>query len=227
MSWETMEGIVVQVAPFQEVDALYTVYTPSLGLVKLVHNFALTSSGRKKGVLSPLNQAEFVYRKTSSELLTCKEFTILEPHTKLRENLIWMEAGGHLLQVVRQTQPFGKSSPKLYQLLLAYLDNIPKVDDPKILIASFKLKVLRYEGLIAFDNRCCLCDKLLDEMDYDLGQFYCAEHAPQEGLHFNVEESQIVFVLALTRSLSDLKLLLLDATLEAKIDILFKQLATA
>ncbi len=198
--WKRSEGIVMQVLPFQDADAIFTVYTHDLGFAKFVLKYALSSRQRGKGVPSPLALTEFIYRPTSGELLSCKEATVLDSFHALRKNLSLIEAGGALLKALYQTQPLGKVSDKLYKLLLVYLDKLPQVEDPKVLVASFKLKILRYEGVLTFHNQ------NLDHL---------------EGFH--PEEAKMLFVMALTQSLGDLKPLLLTAPLEEKIDQLFKE----
>jgi DNA repair protein RecO (recombination protein O) len=224
MEYDRTEGIVMQVLPFQEKDAIFTVYTPDLGIVKFFLKYAYSS--QKKGALpSPLTLAELIYRKSSSDLLNCKEASILESFPKLREKLSCMEAGGNLLQALRQSQPPGKPSPPLYQLLVTYLGKLTQVDDPRILAASFKLKILRYEGVLAFSNRCGVCHQLLKNLFFYDGEFFCLDDAPEGAIEFEVEEGQMLFVMGLTQSFSDLKHLLLTTKLEGKVDRVFHRFA--
>lgn len=223
MEWLRTEGIVMQMIPFQDADAIFTAYTPDLGFAKFVLKYAMSSRQREKGVPSPLTLTEFIYRRTNSDLFSCKEASVLETFNALRDRLNLMEAGGLLLQALHQSQPPGKASDKLYRLLLAYLDKLPQVDDPKVLVGSFKLKILRYEGVLVFRNQCSACDALLNDMYYSFGDFFCPVHRPEGGIHFDPEEAKMVFVMGLAQSLVDLKHLVLTTTLEEKVDFLFKE----
>lgn len=223
MQLEQTEGIVIQITPFQDADAIYTVYTPFMGIARFVMKYGLSSRMRSKGAPTVLTKAEFIFRRGKSDLLSCKEATILEAFPRIRESLERMESAGQMLLALRQCQPPGKDSPILYQLLNIYLEKLSEVEDSRVLAASFKLKILRYEGLIAYNDLCSRCKSSLTDFSFHDGEFFCPQHAPEGSIYFDVEESKMFFVLGLSQSLNDLKTLVLTNILEGKINAIFEE----
>ncbi len=223
MQLEQTEGIVMQVTPFQDADAIYTVYTPSMGVAKFVMKYGLSSRMRSKGAPTVLTKAEFIFRRGKSDLLSCKEATILEAYPRIRDSLDRMESAGQMLIALRQCQPPGKDSPILYQLLNIYLEKLSEVEDPRILAASFKLKILRYEGLLAYSDLCTSCKGTFADFNFCDGEFFCPQHQPKGSNYFDQEESKMFFVLGLSQSLNDLKTLALTNILEGKINAIFEE----
>jgi len=55
-----------------------------------------------------------------------------------------------MVKIILKTQLPGKPSPKLYELLLAYLSQLPNFTDVTPLMTSFYLKLLTHEGLVSW-----------------------------------------------------------------------------
>lgn len=151
MSYIRIEGLIIREFPFQEYDRIVSLFTPIEGLIKL---FVKGSRLTKKGHCHPtaaLNVVEAVYTQGRSELYPCRQIEVINNNLKLRQNLPTLEAACDMLQTILSTQLPGKAAPELYQLLLIYIKKLPEMKDPHILSCSFRLKTLRYEGLLNID----------------------------------------------------------------------------
>jgi DNA repair protein RecO len=202
----TTEGIILNTLPFQDYHQILTVFSKELGMIKLIVKYALRGKGRGS---DPLTQAEFVLHQKSSELFQCKEISPIDHFLPIRQSILHLEAACALLHALKTSQFPHKPALKLYELLSIYLKMVPSFDNPHLLAASFRLKILRYEGLIAFNP---LETEFQPPIEYPL---------------FDSFEYQTILVLALSRSTVFLERLMLTPTLQKKIEILFETLITA
>ncbi len=195
MSYTRVEGLIIREIPFQDYDRILSLFTPTEGLIKLF----VKGSGRVKEGNShrtaPLNIVEVVYTQGRTELYPCREITVINNQLQLRKNLSVLESACDMLQTILSTQLPGKSAPELYQLLLIYLRKLPEVGNPNILSTSFRLKTLRYEGLL----------------DYNAFK------------DLKTEEKQLIEVLSLCRDLKLLALIDIEESLTFKIKDFFLQ----
>ena len=83
---------------------------------------------------------------------------MIDEHLILRNKLSSLQAAGQLAQAILHSQLPGKPTPQLYLLFRAYFKQIHAFEDPANLIVSFKLKLLKHEGLMALSPTCSLCD---------------------------------------------------------------------
>ncbi|NGX42711.1 MAG: DNA repair protein RecO [Chlamydiae bacterium] len=217
------EGVILHALDFQEYDQILTVFSADQGLVKFIVKKA-HSIHRKKGVTTtPLTRAEFVYRKGNSDLLSCREISVIDQHLKLRKNLESLEAACGLIQAIQKSQFQGKPAPLLYQLLLRYLDAIPLFSSPEILEVSFRLKLVRHEGYLALSDQCATCKAPLSVMHLIQGENFCEKHAMGRGFSFSEEETRLFILLAFCRSLSELQLFPLPLGFHEKVHQFFDE----
>jgi DNA repair protein RecO len=138
------EGIILHMIPYRNYDQIVTVFTKDRGILKLFCKKGKTQSHR----YTPLTKVEFVYIEKQSELCQCEEISPVQSYLYLRNHLIHLEAGCRLIHAIHQSQWVGREAPLLYDLLTYYLDKIPELNDPFILVASFRLKILSHDGLL-------------------------------------------------------------------------------
>jgi DNA repair protein RecO len=136
---EKISGLLLQSIPYLGQKKILKIFTPD-GLLSL---FAKTSS------LSPFCLAEWVYQKTLKEIYPLKDSTLLDPLLQLRQNYATLSAAGSIARDLLRSQLPNKKAPELFQLACLYLRNLSNA--PAILAASFRLKLLVYEGLLAPD----------------------------------------------------------------------------
>lgn len=136
------EGITLHMIPFKNSDQIITLFSPE-GVLKL-----FCHRGKSKQRFTPLMKVEAVYKDSGNELFPCQEISLLNSYQALRNNLTHLQVACDLLKTINASQFLGKPAPLLYQLLTFYLDKIPLIENPFVLSASFKLKVLKHEGLL-------------------------------------------------------------------------------
>lgn len=144
-----VEGVILHHIAYGNEDQILTVFTPTQGVLKF-----FCKKGRAKGKdkrWSPLTMVDIVYKEKQSELFACEEISILHSFLKLRKEFAFLQAGCDLIRTVYMSQMIGRPAPMLYQLLLHYLEKIPLTVDPSVIVASFKLKTLRHEGVLPVD----------------------------------------------------------------------------
>jgi len=146
------EGVIVNAFAFKDFDRIIHVFTPDDGLIKLVVKGAFSTKQGKGNTSAPLTHVEVIYTAGNSELGLCREISVLNHFLGLRKQLPILQAACDMLQAVASTQQPGKASPALYQLLTAYLAQLPKAVDPQAILASFRLKTLRHEGLLDIEE---------------------------------------------------------------------------
>lgn len=140
------EGVILQSLDFQDYHQILTVFTRDEGLVKLITK---RSYGKRQGTFTtPLTQAEFIYKAGNAEIFKCQEVSIIHQHLGLRQNLVTLEAACEILKAILLTQLLHATAPQLYALLVLYLTRMPLFEDPHAITASFRLKLLKHEGLL-------------------------------------------------------------------------------
>ncbi|HSX10176.1 MAG TPA: hypothetical protein VLF94_00450 [Chlamydiales bacterium] len=137
---EKVPGLLLQVIPYLGQKKILKVFTPE-GLVSL---FA------KSTPLTPFCLAEWVYRKTDTEMHPLLDTTLLDPLSELRQNYSVISAAGAMAKDLLRSQLPGKKAPALYQLASLYFRKLPAA--PATLVASFRLKLLLHEGLLSPDR---------------------------------------------------------------------------
>lgn len=199
MTIHRIPGVVLNTIPQKEYDILFTLFTPA-GLMKF---YAKGGSGNRRGLkslLTPLTEAEIVFKESVREIHTCLEGSPLNIHLSLRERLDNLQAAGDMVQAILASQWLGKPAPDLYNLLVYSLNKIPQARDPWVLAMSFRLKILRHDGLWDFD-------------------------IPEPLWHgITAEEQQLTIRLATSRVWSELKELQLSPQIRESITQFFRQL---
>lgn len=192
MHEERTQGIVLRSLDYKDNQRIVTGFTP-IGLISLI----VKGIAKKNSALTtPFCEAEFVLKKGRSDLWLFLDGTVLNSHLSLREKLPSLQAAGSMAQVILSSQLPGKSSYDLYSLFRAYLQQIPSFESPASLVASFQLKLLGYEGLLA--------------------------PPLEEGFSFSQEEWPLLQQLYHAKQYSALRSLVLPAHMPQKIDIFFK-----
>ena len=223
MQKRQIEGIVVHTIPFKDYDRIVTLFAPHEGLIKLVAK-GVNKKGKGYG-MEPLAFIEVLCSEGRSGLYTCYESAVLDSHLPLRSSLSVLNAACDMLQTISATQQPGKPAVELFQLLTASFMRLPATDYPATLASSFRLKTLRFEGLISPHFYCAACGISLNEKSfYGEGGAYCELHAPQESVFFTQEEQDLFLLLAFCRDFALLRDLPLNETFHSKICHLFDQL---
>jgi DNA repair protein RecO (recombination protein O) len=211
------EGVILQTINFQDYDQILSIFSPDLGIEKIFvkNSYRLL---RKERAPSLLTQCEFIYRQGKSSFLTCDEFSILNYYLRLRKDFATLQAACDLLRLIQRSQLPGKPAPLLYKLLLKYLEGLDTLPDPRLVVASFRLKLMRHEGVLNLTNFCQTCQKTLSSFYFSRGECFCSTHSPRDAFLFSSQETALLQLLAYCRSLKELIPLSFSSDLEKKID---------
>ncbi|MEI8365255.1 MAG: DNA repair protein RecO [Parachlamydiaceae bacterium] len=218
----TTQGVIIGALPFREYDCILSLFTPYEGLIKLFSKGAYRK-GKAASPVSPLTQIEVIYAKGRTELHPCHEITAINHNLPLRQNLAVLQTACEMLHAIKVTQQPGKPAPELYQLFLTYLHKLPAVASPVALGASFRLKLLRHEGLIGMLSHCAVCGTMLDKAWIYEGEVFCHLHHPSHATVVDTEEYDLALVLLYSREFSLLTSLTISPELAEKINGIFEE----
>lgn len=216
-----VEGIILKVIPFGDYDQILSLFTAEIGLVKL---FIKGSRSRKRGlqgICIPLTGVEAIYKEKNSELFGCQEMTLIESYRFLRNDLNYLKAACDMLNAVESTQLPCKPAPQLYALLLYFLARIPDCTDLAALTASFRLKLLRHEGLITFPLECLFCQATLKNAFHFQGETFCEAHRTAGTVEFEEEEVRLLEHLATCQSFQGIAETVLTEQFKSKFAYVF------
>lgn len=217
------EGIVIQAVAFRDYDQIVTLFTPDNGLVKAILKGSNRKGRKSGGPCSPLTRIELSWTDGKGEIGRGEEFFTTHHYAALRQNLVLLEAGCDLLRAIQQSQFVGKASPDLYKLLLYYLDKLSTSPDPAVVTASFRLKLLKHEGLLSIPFHCFACQEPLKDAFYHSGAVFCAKHRPPMGILLSMDETTLMESLANCQSYSSLVKIILTPSLSKKITTFFSE----
>lgn len=219
MTQPPTEAIVLNATPFQDHHQIVSFFTPNLGLCKGICLYSKSPKNARFGIFAPLHHVEVIFRESKNDLLKIQAGSLLNAHPFLRTSYDALEAALALLAGVLKSQFPHKPAPLLFQLLKSYLEMFKEARSPKALLASFQLKLLRHEGLLAVTNSCGLCQEEPASIAIHEGQVVCSSHSNTSGL--TEEETALFYALALSTSTGLLKELEVQDGLAMKVHSLF------
>ena len=212
-------GVILSSAPYRERDALLSLFTEK-GLMRMVVTGANRRRQRKQ--TAPFTQGEFTYVQGRDTLHTCKEITPHTMHLPLRSCYTTLAAACTIARALKLSQLPEKAAPRLFSLLVAYLDALPHAVHAATLAASFQLKLLSHDGLLLLSNRCTACNSTInDAFHYYGGEPFCRFHAPFGAFLFSQQEGQLLLTLATSRSFREVGAIALPPQLTQRITAFF------
>ena len=222
------EGIILRVIPFNDYDQIASIFTPEVGLIKILHKGGRNKHRKEKISCMPLMRVEIAYREKKGEIFACDALHCIEMFPLLRTDLPSLETACDLLQVILDSQLMGKGAPQLYALLCYYLKKIPQTTHPSLLSASFRLKLLKHDGMVSFPFICCECRQFLqNEAFIRDAEGWCAVHRPPGSECWNSKELQIIYQLAEGQSYKEMCSVDMSPELHSKIALFFKRSLSA
>lgn len=148
MESSRVEAIILHTLRYGDSDQIVTAFTPERGVIKLIFKQPKRAS-RDMPMISALSRVEIVYVKGRGELYLGREVMIIDNYSSLRNSLACIQAGCDLLEIVRVSQNGEHPVPLLYRLLCTYLQHLSAFVDTDCALTSFRLKVLKHEGLLS------------------------------------------------------------------------------
>ncbi len=206
---EKIEGIVLRSTDYKEGQRILTLFTRDAGLFTLLVKNLHKRPTSLIALSSMLAQGEFVLIRKGKDLWEIVEGMIHDGHFGLRCNLIYMECAGHLARMILSSQLPGRPAPLLYDLLLSYLSHLTKYQDPRSLVVSFQLKLLRHEGILDITKLCTQC-KIHPPRYLAKGESLCSLHATTGARPFTEDEWNTLYALLHGRNFSKIAPLSID-----------------
>ncbi|MCB1107906.1 MAG: DNA repair protein RecO [Chlamydiia bacterium] len=214
-----IEGVVLKTIPHKENDRVVTLLTLDSGVINLYVRGLSKKRTTLVNLTTPFCHGEFVIKKGKSDLYLFLDGTILNLHLPLRRSYRHLEVGGKMVQAILKTQLPGKNAPALCQMFLTFLKKLPDTCFPEGLWATFQLKLLKHEGLLAITPNCLLCTAPASQILN--GESRCMECG--SGLPFSKEDWKMLHALFKTRSLAPLLSVELPSSLLNGIDTCFRR----
>jgi len=219
METEKIEGIVLRSQDYKESHRIITLFTPD-GLISLIVRGISRKNSRLLSLTTPFCNAEYLYRKGRSELFSFRDGTVLDDHFSLRGSLKSLQLAGSLANAILTSQMTGKPAPALYVLYKAYHKQASHFTNPDVLLASFYLKLLKYEGLLTISTHCAQCESPHPLRLYE-GESFCSNHNIPTGFSFTPSEWELLLLLDNSMQFSSLHNLTIPPSLSQKISTLF------
>ncbi len=164
---EKTEGIVLRSLDYKERERIVTLFTKEAGLISLIIKGLSKKNFHLLSLSTPFCCAEFIYTKGRSDLYRFQDGSLLEGYPLLRTKWNHLKTAASLTQNILHSQLPGKSAPLLYALFNTCLKQIAHFEDPAPLVASFTLKLLAHEGLIATTQLPTLFQELLATRSFE------------------------------------------------------------
>ncbi len=218
-------GLILSSLNFQDFDRIISVFTQKEGIIKLLVKGANRPKSLRTGFCLPLTLANFYFRKAKGELYHFKEAKLINAYFPIRNNLDALKTAGEIIQHIKSTQMPSEPSPALFSLVVAYLKQIALFTCPlPLLMSSFKIKLLKYDGLFSISTECSRCKQPLREIAFHRGEVYCAHHNPKQIIAFLSKEWELLRILFNFRNFREISNLKVSDDLLKKINQLITQL---
>jgi DNA repair protein RecO (recombination protein O) len=221
--FQSAEGIILKVIPFRDYDQILVIFTQEAGLIKVLTKKNRSKKGAKDRYM-PLTKVEVIYQEKQGEIFNCQEVAILDIYRNLRTELSHLQVACDLLQILYQTQLLGKPAPQLFALVEFFLKKIPQTKFPDILTLSFRLKLLKHEGILTSPLVCSVCVDALNTLAFFYkGEWFCPKHYPFNSSALDEKELKIFYHLLDSKHYQDLAEMSIFPQTKIKIEKYFKE----
>ena len=161
-----MKGIVLNVLRLGEGHKLITFLTDSRGKVKGVARGARKPRSRFGAALEPFTHCHLIlFEKRPTILLRLNQADIIHSFYRIRDDLEKIIVAARMVKVVTALVPEGEANPRVFNLLLAGLDQVNRTQNGERgaklewLLRAFEIRCLKHAGYQARWDRCLRCLK--------------------------------------------------------------------
>ncbi len=212
---KTEEGVLLQTIPYLRDQRIIKVFTETHGLISL-----LVPKKSLHFLTDPFLIGEWIYEKGKNDLYRLIDGTVTDSLSHLRIEFSFLQAAGEIAQDLLKTQYPEKKGKDLYRLVTVYLKKLKNPLFPTTLLASFRLKLLLHDGLLAFERKCNQCDKKASLIER--GESLCEEHVSLDSVAFSPAEWEILETLLTVRQFQQIEKTEVSEVLGRKIKNLFE-----
>src|SRR5215212_6174272 len=115
---ERASGLILRTRSLTETSLIVQWLTPDLGRIATVAKGARRPKSPFRGKLDLFYEADFSFaRSRKSDLYNLREVALCDTHSKLRENLGWIQQASYFTTLVEQTTETETPLPKIFQLV--------------------------------------------------------------------------------------------------------------
>ena len=164
------EGVILRTYKLGEADRIIVAMTTSNGKVRAVAKGVRKTASKFGSRLEPLAHVSLMLWRGRGELDVVNQVEVVERFRHVREDLDKMAAGMSMLEVVDQVSQEGHADPKVLETLIRALRVLDEPDrDPRLVSASFFLRILEIEGAGPVLDVCVSCgDEEAELVAFDL-----------------------------------------------------------
>jgi len=145
---ERSTGIILRTRPLTETSLIVHWLTLDLGRIATVAKGARRPKSPFRGKLDLFYEADFSFaRSRKSELHNLREVVLRETHSKLRENLGWIQQASYAAAFIEQTTETESPLPEIHELMKSLLWHLTERLPLSRTIFAFEFKMLAQLGL--------------------------------------------------------------------------------
>ncbi len=145
---QSATGLILRTRPFAETSLIVHWLTPEFGRIATVAKGARRPKSPFLGRLDLFYVADFSFsRSRRSDLHLLREVGVRELHAALRQNLAGLHRATYAITFVEQATETETPLPAVYDLVLAFLDQLCERPDGPQAVFRFELKLLQELGL--------------------------------------------------------------------------------
>lgn len=146
---ETATGLVLRTRLLTETSLIVHWLTRDLGRLATVAKGARRPKSSFRGKIDLFYLAEFSFsRSPRSELHNLREVSLREPHSRLREDLGYLEQASYAAALVEQATEAETPLPEIFELMSGFLEYLPTRPPEAQSVFAFELKLLGELGLM-------------------------------------------------------------------------------
>lgn len=141
-----------------EADRIVTLYTQRLGKIRGVARGARRSKSRFGASLEPFVQCHVnLFEKSGDTLYRISQVDLVEPFSRLREDLELMAAAARMVNLVGAVTPDRDPDPEIFDTLACGLRSLQESNDPALTVLLFQIRVLGLTGFTPQIGHCAAC----------------------------------------------------------------------
>lgn len=152
------QGVILKKTPFQDSSYIMEIFTRDFGIIKIIAKGVRSQKSKTIGLYESMNEVDLVlYHKPDSEWYSVNSINLIEAHLfscPFDTGLLIQAAG----EIYRQLVLTEEESPRIYKLLITYLQYIKVVKKNGIAIFwRFLSRLLTILGLETDFDNCVIC----------------------------------------------------------------------
>lgn len=141
-----------------EADRIVTLYTRDLGKIRGVARGARRSKSRFGATLEPFVHCHVnLFEKSGDPLHRISQVDLVEPFSRLREDLGLMAAAARMVNLVGAVTPDHDPDPEIFDTLAYGLRSLQESSDPALIALLFQIRVLGLTGFTPRIDHCAAC----------------------------------------------------------------------